>query len=100
VLYSGKQIVGRIKTHVTRRGGPYPTWFVGISKKPSVHLFQKHRVRKVGDAWILMHAESHAVARKAALFLVKKLRMAEAMRSEDPQADFVYAYKKSRHTRP
>ena len=100
MLYSGKQIVGRIRGHIKRRGGAYPAWVVGISKEPRSHLFAKHGVRRVGDFWILMHAETHEVARKVRLYLVKRLHLSGADGRDDPKADFVYAYKKSAHTKP
>ena len=100
MLYSEKQIVGRIKGHIAKRGGGYPAWVVGVSKEPRSHLFRKHGVRKVGDRWILMHAKSCAVAREAQLYLVEKLRLSDAATKGDPLADFVYAYRKSANTKP
>ena len=100
MLYTGKQIVGRIKGHISKRGGTFPTWFVGVSKEPRIHLFRKHGVQKVGDAWILIHARSTLVARKVQSYLVRKLRLGEVPGPADPLADFVYAYKKSANTKP
>lgn len=100
MLYSGKQIVGRIKGHIEKRGGGYPAWVVGVSKEPRAHMFSGHGVRKVGDSWILMHAKSCAVARDVQLYLIKKLSLNDATAKEDPLADFVYAYRKSANTKP
>lgn len=100
MLYSGKTIVGRIKSHMKKRGGPNSAWVVGISKKPHASLFAKHGVRKAGDCWILLHAETHAVARKVRLYLTSKLSLSEGPGLEDPEADFVYAYRKSANTKP
>jgi len=100
MLYSGKQIVGRITGHIKKRGGTFPGWIVGITNKPRLHLFRKHRVREEGDAWIYLHAQSSKVARGVQRFLVKRLRLVEAPGSAIPEADFVYAYKKSSNTKP
>ena len=100
MLYSGKTIVGRIKGHIKRRGGANSSWVAGISKKPRVRLFNTHGVRKVGDFWILMHAETHDVARAVRLHLTRKLSLISGSGVEDPKADFVYAYRKSANTKP
>jgi hypothetical protein len=100
MLYSGKQIVKRIRGHIRKRGGTYTTWVVGVDKEPRARLFTKHGVRKVGDFWILMHAESGAVARKVCSYLVKRVGLSGESPREDPTADFVYAYMKSGNTTP
>lgn len=100
MLYSEKEIVGRIKGHIKKRGGGFPTWVVGTSKEPRAHMFKKHGVRKVGDCWILMHAENTSVARTARQYLLTKLDLSAAGGPDDPHADFVYAYRKSVHTKP
>jgi len=100
MLYSERQIVTRIKGHIKRRGGAYKTWVVGIDKEPRSRLFTSHRVRKVGDFWILMHAKSCAAARKVQSYLIKKVGLRSGLKLEDPSADFVYAYMRSGHTTP
>jgi hypothetical protein len=100
MLYSRNSIIGRIKSHIKRRGGAYSAWVVGMSKEPRGCLFAKHGVRKVGDFWILMHAETHEVARNAWLYLSKKLCLNKAPGLRDLEADFVYAYRKSANTKP
>jgi len=100
MLYSGKTIVGRITRHMKKRGGAYSAWVVGISKEPRARLFNMHGVRKVGDAWILMHAETHEAARRVRHYLKRKLSMSAGSGQKDPKADFVYAYRKSANTKP
>ena len=100
MLYSGKKIVGRIRSHIKKRGGAYSAWVVGISKEPRGSLFTKHGVRRVGDFWILIHAETHAVARKVRCYLTSKLSLIRGSGVQDPEADFVYAYRKSANTKP
>ncbi len=100
MLYSAKKIVGRIRGHIKKRGGAASTWVAGISKEPRARLFTKHGVRKVGDFWILMHAETHEVARRVRLYLTSKLSLIRGSGVEDPKADYVYAYRKSANTKP
>ena len=100
MLYSQKVIVGRIRSHIKKRGGAYSAWVVGMSKEPRASLFTKHGVRKVGDFWILMHAKTHDVARNAWLYLSKTLCLSKGPGLKDPEADFVYAYRKSANTKP
>ena len=100
MLYSQKVIIGRILRHIKRRGGACSTWVVGMSKEPRSSLFTSHGVRKQGDFWILMHAKTHDVARSAWLQLSKKLSSSKGPGLKDPDADFVYAYRKSANTKP
>jgi len=100
MLYSAKTIVGHIRGHIKKRGGANSAWVAGISQKPRTRLFTKHGVRKVGDFWILMHAETHDVARKVRLYLTRKLNLIKGSGVGNPNADFVYAYRKSANTNP
>ncbi|PYJ05317.1 MAG: hypothetical protein DME25_08650 [Verrucomicrobia bacterium] len=107
MIYSGKQIVSRIKIHFKKRGGAYEAWFVGICKNARSRLFNAHGVHKTGDCWIYAHAESPKVARSVKSYFVKKLgtagekgAMGQDPSSARPAEDFVYAYKKNEHTKP
>jgi hypothetical protein len=99
VLYSGKQIVSKIKGHIRKRGGAYPAWVVGVSRNARKELFNQHGVRKDKDRWIFMHAQSPSVARRVKAYLMDKLGILGRTSVEDKTADFVYAYKKVAHTR-
>lgn len=100
MMYSGKQIVSRIKTHFKKRGGAYQTWFVGICKNARSRLFTSHGVHKSGDCWIYAHAESPVVARKVKSYFVKRLGTAGEKDPKSQEKDFVYAYRKNAHTKP
>ena len=99
MLYTGKEIVVRIRSHMKKRGGANTNWFVGVSKDARARLFVQHHVRKKGDSWILVHAKSSQVARKVKSYLVKKLGISGGADAES-DADFVYAYRKRSHTKP
>jgi hypothetical protein len=100
MIYSGKQIVSRIKIHFKKRGGAYEAWFVGICKDARSRLFNSHGVHKKGDFWIYAHAESPVVARKVRSYFVKKMGTAGEQDAVGQDKDFVYAYRKNEHTKP
>lgn len=100
MLYTGKQIVDTIKTHIRKRGGTYPAWVVGVSVDAHKKLFNQHGVRRKKDRWILMHARSASVARRVKAYMIKTLGTLGRTSSEEKEGDFVYAYRKTEHTQP
>jgi hypothetical protein len=102
MLYTGKQIVKKIKSHIKNRGGTYASWVVGVSSDARSRLFKKHGVEKKVDRWILIHAESARVARHVKSYLIDKLGIMgnKTAPEDEAAADFVYAYKKSERTQP
>jgi hypothetical protein len=98
--YSGKQIVSQIRTHVKKRGGTYTEWFVGVCKDVRKRLFNGHGVQKKGGHWIYLHAESSRSARHVRSYFIKKLGTTGDKSVGDTAGDFVYAYRKSEHTKP
>jgi hypothetical protein len=100
MLYTSKEVLARIKDHVTRRGGDFATWFVDVTRDARTQLFRTHGVRRKGDHWIYIHAESPAVARKVKSYFTETLGTAGGRESGDRSADFVYAYKKNDHSKP
>lgn len=100
MLYTGKEIVSKIKGHIRRRGNSFPSWVVGLSKDAREDLSKRHHVQQKVDRWILMHATSPTVARKVKDFLAQKLGVMAHKGREDEAADFVYAYQRSPTTKP
>ena len=100
MVFSGKQVVSRIRGHIKKRGGANNTWFVGLGKDARACLFETHRVRQKGDCWVLVHAESSSVARRVKSHLMKKHGVSGGQDLKGQRGDFVYAYKKSAHTKP
>lgn len=101
MLFSGKQIVSKVRGHIKKRGGAPPAWVVGISADARKALFARHGVNRKTDRWILLHAESASIARKVKEYLMRKIGVAGGAQAEDDTAaDFVYAYKRSLRTRP
>jgi hypothetical protein len=98
--YSGKEIVSRIRTHVKKRGGAYGRWFVGVCKDVHGRLFVSHGVHKKGDCWIYAHAESAGVANRVRSYFIKKLGATCENDGGETGVEFVYAYRKSEHTKP
>ena len=100
MLYTSKEVLARIKGHVMRRGGDFAKWFVDVSRDARTRLFQTHGVRRKGDHWIYVHAESPAVAKKVKSYFTETLGASGGRDVNDQSADFVYAYKKNSHTKP
>ncbi len=101
MLFTGKQIVARIRGHMRKRGGAPRAWVVGVSADARKALFARHGVNRKTDRWILLHAESASIAHKVKDYLMRKLGVAGGKQAEDDvAADFVYSYKRSLKTRP
>ena len=100
MLYTGKQVLARIKGHVKKRGGAFNAWFVDITEDARARLFTTHGVKKKGDHWIYVHAESPSVAQEVKSYLTKTLGTSSGKENQDDKADFVYAYKRNKHTKP
>lgn len=97
---SKKQIVADIKAHISKRGGSYSAWYVGVSKDPRSRLFQDHGVREKGDCWIYKQAYSSSAAREVEAHFVDQLGTDGGTGGGDQEAECVYAYKKNTHTTP
>ncbi len=89
-----------IKNHITSEGGAYSNWYVGIAKDARQRLFEDHKVKEKGDAWIHRQAESDDVARKIEDYFVNTLKTDGNPGGGDEKTVFVYAYKKQSHTDP
>ena len=92
-------IINDIKNHISKNGGSYSDWYVGIATNPKDRLFQDHNVNQNGDAWIFRQAESESIAREIEDYFVNTLNTDGGTGGGD-NPDSVYAYKKKSHTDP
>jgi len=53
-MYATKldQIIQDIKDYISKCGGSYSAWYVGITSDITSRLFRDHGVRKDEDLWI------------------------------------------------
>lgn len=94
------QIIEEIETHMASVGGTYSEWFVGVSDKPKHTLFNVHKLRTTGDAWIARKAIDDLQAAEIEEYFrtVCKTRGQPDRGSIDHI--YVYAYRMKTHTRP
>jgi len=97
---TAKQIAQEILDYIKRCGGLYGSWYVGITSDPQKRLFSEHGVREKGDSWIFRDASSVEEARAIEQYFVNSLGTDGGSGGGDASSRFVYAYKKSAHTRP
>ena len=94
---SKKEIIEEIQSYITKCGGGFAKWYVGIAADPKERLFDDHSVDKEKDAWIYCTASSSKVARKIEKhFLDEGADGGTGGGSEDTKS--VYAYKISSRT--
>jgi len=95
-----EKIKADIKAYMSKRGGAYREWYVGITSDPDQRLFTDHRVNRKGDAWIYKEADSTSVARSVESYFVNICGTDGGTGGGGSDAKFVYAYKKATHTEP
>ena len=97
---SKQEIIDDIKGHISKGGGGYRAWYVGISKDASDRLFSGHKVKEEGDWWIYRTASSAKIAREIEDYFVNTLGADGGPGGGAEDAKQVYAYKKAAHTAP
>ena len=94
------QIVKAIEEYILTHGGDYSEWYVGITRDIKFRLFGDHNVHEDDDLWIFCHAYSNEAARKVESYFVNILDTDGGTGGGDEDTTYVYAYKKSLHTKP
>lgn len=92
-------VQGEITDHISRCGGPYSAWYVGIASDIRQRLFGDHRVDEEGDSWIFRTCASEDVARGIEdHFLALGADGGPGGGGKDSKV--VYAYKKTERSDP
>jgi len=90
-------IIADIKAYVTKNGGTYSQWYVGIATDARQRLFNDHAVKENGDAWIYSPCGTSSAARA-----IEKYFLAQGMKGGsgggDEGSGYVYAYRIAGHT--
>lgn len=98
MTYTKEQIINDINTYMRQHGGTNPNWYVGIAEQPRERLFVEHNVSEENGSWIYRQATSSAVARS-----VEQAYLDAGCDGGSGggglQTDYVYAYRKTAHTR-
>jgi len=92
-------IISEIGNHIQNNGGIFQDWYVGIATNPRERLFTGHQVLENGDCWIFREAIISNEARIIEKFFLDKLVTGGGSGGGDYTTKFVYAYKKSDHSR-
>lgn len=94
---SKSEILDDLQEFMGRHGGNYKEWYVGSSKDPKQQLFKVHNFKK-GDKGLFRQAASEIQAAEISEFFTNLGAKGDDGVTRD--ADYVYAYKRSPHTKP
>ena len=94
------EIIQSIKGFMKNIEGTADTFYVGISRSPRERLSKGHNVDLSIETWAIFPASSYQTARSVEAYFVNEMKTGGGPDGGDETADFVYAFKKNRHTRP
>ncbi len=97
---SEDEIKLEIQNYIDKRGGSYPSWYVGISGEPEDRLFKDHGVVQESATWVYATAQTSNAARRIERYFVDTLGTDGGPGGGDGDTRAVYAYKKQAHTDP
>jgi hypothetical protein len=95
-----QEIYDEIMLFILNRGSDFNEWFVGITDDPENQLFTFHKVNKFEDPWIYKKAKSLKDANLVRKIFRLTKKTDGGSDSNNNDAVFVYAYKKSTLTIP
>lgn len=93
-----QEIINVIADHVSKRGGNYSEWYVGIATDPGERLFDDHSVDEKNGHWIHHPCVSSDDAREIEDYFIAK-GMKGGPGGGDSGTKAVYAYKITNSTR-
>ncbi len=96
MAFAEKPTITKIKSHIEKRGGVFKSWFVGIGEHARMEL-KRHGVKRKGDCWIFVRANSTSVAESVRSHLEEALGV---LTQDGKRGDYVYAYRLSLNTKP
>jgi len=96
MAFAENTTITKIKSHIEKRGGAFKSWFVGIGQHAGREL-KRHGVRRKGNCWIFVHADSSTVAENVRSHFVEALGL---LTQDGQRGDYVYAYRLSMNTKP
>lgn len=92
-------LVNEIKNYISKNGGSYPGWYVGITSNPESRIFGDHNVNKHGGAWVHGVAQSSQEAREVESYFFNVLGTDGGPGGGDFTSTTVYAYRKTIYTK-
>jgi hypothetical protein len=99
LLTSGESAKKEIQEHILKEGGPYSTWYVGITSDPEKRVYGDHNVPKENYWRIWRWVPSIEDARSVENYFVNTLGTDGGGGGGDADSKCVYGYKKSSITK-
>jgi hypothetical protein len=96
---SKPQLIKDFAAYVSSCGGDNSDWYVGISRNPQRLFTTGHHFAEKGGLAIWREAESAAIARQLETYFLD-VGFDGGRGDADPEAEWVYAYKKTPKTSP
>jgi hypothetical protein len=93
-------IIAEMRQYIEGYHYPYDRWFVGVSEDPGLCLLGKHRMNPNIGPCIHIAAPTADAARAVGKHFIETMGSDGDVSGGGNDARFVYAYKKSMHTRP
>jgi len=93
------KIVVEIKNYIELHGGNYLSWYVGLAENPEIELIA-HGVNLDLDRYIYLPATCMEDARSVEQYFVTRLGTDGDIGGRDEKALTIYAYKKTKSTKP
>jgi hypothetical protein len=101
MVFSIQQIKYELLGYIKEFDHSFENWFVGIAEDPKKTLADIHGLDLDTDRWIYKQALSFAAARAVQGYFLERLKTdGVAITQGHDDLDCVYAYQKTRHTRP
>lgn len=92
------EIIADVTNYVRDCGGEYSDWYAGIAATPQDRLFNDHGVQEKGDSWIYRECSGSETARGIEEYFLDR-GMDGGTGGGDATTKYVYAYRKSAHSR-
>jgi len=92
-------IIQEIEDYVSKCGGSFSSWYIGIAEDPRDRLFNQHNVNEKNDNWIYRPTPSSEIARNVEQHFLD-LGMDGGSGGGDYLSKAVYCYIKTYSTNP
>ena len=93
------EIIKEIEDYVSKCGGSFSSWYIGIAEDPRDRLFNEHNVSEKEGIWIYRTTSSSEIARNVEQHFLD-LGMDGGSGGGDYLSKGVYCYKKTYSTNP
>lgn len=97
-MYAEQKIMNEVALHMSKYGGNYQDWYVGVAADAKTSLFNDHGVKEINDAWICRQCVNDVAARQIERYFIKKGCKGGPV-GEEKSTLFFYAYMIQPHTR-